>query len=482
MRKFFLLAILAISLITSISAQDAPTAPSTTSNIRGLGARVLFIDHGHPNSIDSLDITNGLELSYLHGFSKSLALEVPVKLGVINVPGDINNRNLLSIDALLRYQFNTGKALLPNIFGGVGYSIEKFEEGNLQIPLGLGINYMVGQNSYISLKGEYRISMEENRNNIQLGLGYIYNLTRKDADHDGIADEDDQCPYVFGTKEMNGCPDSDMDGIADNEDKCPKVAGGKETMGCPDKDGDGVIDSMDQCPDTPGTIEGCPDTDGDGYMDIIDDCPEIAGAVDGCPDKDGDGVIDSIDKCPDVPGTMMGCPDTDGDGVSDDIDECPNEAGMLKGCPDTDKDGIANNKDSCPNQAGPESNKGCPEIKEEVKKVLEFAMSAVQFETGKADLKPESYSVLDQIVTILNDYPGYKINISGHTDDRGAEDANQLLSENRAKSCYDYIASKGIKATRLSYAGYGETLPIADNATLQGRRLNRRVEFNLYIE
>ena len=480
------MAVFAISAIISLSAQESTTTTMTqaapASNIRGLGARVLFIDHGRPNGIDSLNITNGLEISYLHGFSKALALEIPLKIGVINVPNDLNNRNLLSIDALLRYELNTGKKLLPNAFAGLGYSIEKFEEGNMQIPVGLGLNYMLGQNSYLSLKGEYRISMAENRNNLQLGIGYIYNLNRADADHDGIADEEDDCPFVFGIKALNGCPDADMDGIADKDDKCPNEAGDKKTMGCPDRDGDGVVDNLDQCPDTPGTIEGCPDKDGDGFMDSMDNCPDVAGMLDGCPDKDGDGVADKDDKCPDVAGTVNGCPDTDGDGVADMDDKCPDVAGTMDGCPDTDGDGLADNVDSCPTQSGPATNKGCPEIKQEVKEVLEFAMSAVQFKTGTSDLKPESMTVLDQIVDIMGQYPDYKLSISGHTDDRGAADANQILSEDRAKSCYQYLVSKGVSPLRLIYAGYGETMPIGDNATVAGRRKNRRVEFDLFIK
>lgn len=487
MRKILLIVVVAISAIISLSAQEESTNPLSTaatpsSNIRGLGARVLFIDHGRPNGIDSLNITNGLEISYLHGFSKSLALEVPLKIGVINVPNDLNNRNLLSIDALLRYEFNTGKKLFPNAFAGLGYSVEKFEEGNMQIPLGLGLNYMLGQNSYLSLKGEYRISMAENRNNLQLGVGYIYNLNRADADGDGIADEEDDCPFVFGIEALKGCPDADMDGIADKDDKCPNEAGDKKTMGCPDRDGDGVVDRLDQCPDTPGIIEGCPDKDGDGFIDSIDKCPDVAGMLDGCPDKDGDGVADMDDKCPDTAGTVNGCPDKDGDGVADMDDKCPDVAGTMDGCPDTDGDGLADNVDSCPTQAGTAANKGCPEIKEEVKEVLKFAMSAVQFETGTANLKLESQTVLDQIVDIMGQYPDYKLSISGHTDDRGSEEANQILSEDRAKSCYQYLISKDVSPNRLTFAGYGETMPIGNNATVAGRKRNRRVEFNLFIE
>jgi outer membrane protein OmpA-like peptidoglycan-associated protein len=113
------------------------------------------------------------------------------------------------------------------------------------------------------------------------------------------------------------------------------------------------------------------------------------------------------------------------------------------------------------------------------KEVLTFAMKAVQFELGKATLKPESSTVLTQIAGILKKYPDYKISIEGHTDNTGSAEVNQKLSENRAKACYDFLAAKGVPTSRMSYKGFGQTRPIADNGTYSGRTLNRRVEFNV---
>jgi outer membrane protein OmpA-like peptidoglycan-associated protein len=118
---------------------------------------------------------------------------------------------------------------------------------------------------------------------------------------------------------MNGCPDQDDDGIADNEDNCPTVAGTRENKGCPyvDSDGDGITDDVDNCPGVKGPIEnhGCPylDTDNDSIPDKDDDCPSIAGKAvfRGCPDTDGDGISDKYDLCPTIPGVMQnnGCPE-----------------------------------------------------------------------------------------------------------------------------------------------------------------------------
>jgi len=113
---------------------------------------------------------------------------------------------------------------------------------------------------------------------------------------------------------------------------------------------------------------------------------------------------------------------------------------------------------------------------------LERAIKLVQFETGKDVLLQKSYAVLDEVVSVMNQYSEYSLNIAGHTDNQGDDKLNQELSERRAKRCYDYLVSKGVAATRMAHAGYGETKPVADNKTADGRSQNRRVEFELYVK
>ncbi len=319
-----------------------------------------------------------------------------------------------------------------------------------------------------------------------------------DTDKDGVPDKDDECPTLSGP--VKGCPDKDNDGVEDPKDKCPEVAGTLANNGCPeeaDTDKDGVVDSKDKCPTVAGIAanNGCPeevDTDKDGVIDSKDKCPTVAGiaANNGCPeevDTDKDGVVDSKDKCPTVAGAAEnnGCPvvkDSDNDGVSDENDPCPTVAGKFNGCPDTDGDGINDKLDKCPNTAGPASNSGCPEVKAETKERLAFATKAVQFETAKATLKNASYAVLDTVITILRQYPDYKLAISGYTDNVGSEESNIKLSQDRAKACYDYILFRGIKAERLRFAGFGPARPIKSNDTSEGREMNRRVEFELLLD
>lgn len=258
-----------------------------------------------------------------------------------------------------------------------------------------------------------------------------------------------------------------------------------------DKDGDGLKDDIDGCPETPGPIEnnGCPweDNDGDGILDKDDTCPMEAGPIEnnGCPwkDSDGDGVLDKDDDCPETPGKMEfnGCPDTDGDGIIDGNDRCPNHAGKPenKGCPDTDGDTLVDLDDECPNVAGPVSNRGCPEVTKEVQKQLNDYAKTILFDTGKATIKPESVTVMVDIIQILNEYPNAKFTVEGHTDSVGSSESNQKLSEARANSVRDFLINEGISGNRLTAIGFGEEKPIASNTTKLGRKQNRRVEINL---
>ncbi len=105
-----------------------------------------------------------------------------------------------------------------------------------------------------------------------------------------------------------------------------------------------------------------------------------------------------------------------------------------------------------------------------------FIALYINFETGKADIKPDSQPTVDQIVKMLKDNADLKISVEGHTDNVGSDKSNQTLSENRAKSVMDAIVVQGIDKSRLSFKGWGASKPIADNRTEDGRSKNRRVE------
>ena len=106
--------------------------------------------------------------------------------------------------------------------------------------------------------------------------------------------------------------------------------------------------------------------------------------------------------------------------------------------------------------------------------------SNVSFDTDKTDLKPALLPVLDSVARSLNQHPELRAKVVGHTDSTGALAHNQTLSVNRARSVTDYLSKQGVAATRLSIEGRGPNDPIGDNATTDGRALNRRVEIYLY--
>jgi OOP family OmpA-OmpF porin len=123
--------------------------------------------------------------------------------------------------------------------------------------------------------------------------------------------------------------------------------------------------------------------------------------------------------------------------------------------------------DKCPNTpAGTKVDKvGCP--LEQTLKVL--------FDFDKAELRPESITELERVVKFMSDVPFATALIEGHTDSIGTEEYNQGLSDRRAKAVFDYLTSRGVDPARLKSIGYGETRPIADNKTAEGRQMNRRV-------
>ena len=214
------------------------------------------------------------------------------------------------------------------------------------------------------------------------------------------------------------------------------------------------------------------DTDADGVPDSRDRCTETprGATVDakGCPsDADGDAVLDGLDQCADTPkGCVVdakGCPlDADGDGVCDGVDQCPDTPAGLK--PDE---------------------KGCPvELVEREVELMDtgrIRLQNVNFEAGKADLRPESLPTLDVVGTLLTQWPELRIEIGGHTDDVGGTTANRRLSQARAQSVLDYLVGKyaAMDSTRFTVKGYGEDRPLLPNVSDENRAQNRRVEFTV---
>ena len=510
-RNTLLTLIFVLALSFSVQAQN-PGYPY------GLSVKSLFMDYQSQNGGDISNFSayhHGFEISAQKTINRNVNVVVPIKYGVVsalNTDADFIHKRIFGLDIQGQYHFyKPERKVNYYAVAGIGGVTESEGEFNMQIPLGVGINFKISDKAYINWQSEYRYSLKDDRNNLHHGLGFTILIGNKeemtemdeeekaqenmiDSDNDGLEDDIDLCPQIYGPKELKGCPDRDEDGIPDYRDDCPSVKGLAVFKGCPDTDQDGISDNDDECPNLQGTKanNGCPDDDRDmdGIADSEDDCPDQKGSADnnGCPeatemDSDGDGVPDVEDSCPNSAGSASanGCPDADGDGIADHEDKCVNAAGLkvMNGCPDSDGDGIDDSRDKCPDTPGTVDANGCPGISESDLTILETAMRAVQFDTGKATLKASSYPVLNQISNIMDRYPNYNLVIEGHTDNVGNAENNQLLSENRARACYEYLVRRGTDSSRMSYSGYGEAQPIANNNSLTGRELNRRVEFNL---
>ncbi len=141
---------------------------------------------------------------------------------------------------------------------------------------------------------------------------------------------------------------------------------------------------------------------------------------------------------------------------------------------DTDKDGIVDSKDKCPEVAGVAANNGCPEVKAPEPT---FTYGNLQFEFNSSVLKTSNYEILDQIARELKAYPTVSLLINGHASEEGTVERNMTLSLDRATAVKTYLVNAGVKAENLITKGFGESSPIASNATEAGRELNRRVEF-----
>jgi outer membrane protein OmpA-like peptidoglycan-associated protein len=246
-----------------------------------------------------------------------------------------------------------------------------------------------------------------------------------------------------------------------------------------DADKDGVADDVDACSNTPAGVnvdrEGCAvyrDTDNDGVVDPKDACPATLAnaAIDGrgCAigDADGDGVTNTADRCPNtVAGERvdaMGCAIV-----------IPKPAVET----DSDNDGVLDSRDRCPaTPAGTSADAyGCPIL---FKNPAERSVTlrGVNFASGRDELTPASFAVLDDVARQLVEAPTVRVEVVGHTDATGGRTRNIKLSLARAEAVRAYLIMQGVPAERLVARGFGPDKPIANNGTSGGRAANRRVE------
>ena len=370
---------------------------------------------------DSLDLEALLGFASLDGYSSTTE--------------SYPDQSILELGVNLLAYPNRDLRVAPYFLIGIGYLGTEYKPGSsesdVSSTVGAGFKWKVGESNY-SIRGEYRLRA------------------------------------VSGTRAIDGTSGTLTDSIA-------SVGviydfGGKQTYSeDDDSDGDGVLDIWDDCPDTPPGVDvssrGCPlrdlrmDGDGDRVPDDIDDCPNtpIGDVVDsrGCPiDTDGDGVVTGRDRCPaSRPGAQVdsfGCErDNDQDGVVDHLDSCLNT-----------RPGVRVDTSGC-----------------EITDVI--ALEGVNFQTGSDRVLEGVEEILRSYADTLNKYPELEIEVAGHTDSVGLGDANYGLSERRAVTVRDILIRFGVEEFRIRATGYGESQPIDDNNTAEGRARNRRVELRI---
>ena len=411
--RIFAVAMIAVALLAGGTAYADAEAGQGYFSAMG-----TFMDDDEDRGVQ--DGFNGGQMSF--GYALNDAWNIEALLSVANADGDFpavtGDQRHLGIGIDMQRVFRRAERFSPYLHVGVGYFTNDLvesteEEGNM---ISGGAGFLLNMfSSDVALRGEWR-------------------YRRESASSDDLSDNlfslGLHIPFGSGTPAF---VDSDGDGVRDGLDRCPNTPAGTtvDAYGCPlDSDGDGVEDSRDRCPGTPAGVRvdanGCAlDSDGDGVGDDKDKCPgTVAGAAvdaDGCEmDGDNDGVVDRLDECPDsAPGVQVD----------------------IKGC----------------------------EIKEEIQ------LRGVNFESNSDRLLPGAENVLNDAAATLRKNPSIKVEVAGHTDSDGAADYNEGLSARRAATVHDYLVANGISPDRMTVRGYGESQPIADNATAAGKAANRRV-------
>jgi outer membrane protein OmpA-like peptidoglycan-associated protein len=382
----------------------------------------------------------------------------------------IEAKSMIPFGGAIAYGLSPQKLeVVGEVYGGIPLGGENYFPGEAI----LGLKMYLARNSFLSFGGGVGIVPDKGASpDARAFIGIVFEPSIGDRDGDGLKDDVDQCPDdpedKDGFEDTDGCPepDNDQDGILDEDDGCPNDPEDKDGFededGCPegneyDRDGDGILDKVDQCPDDPEDKDGFEDKDG---------CPDV--------DNDQDGILDVDDLCPNDPEDVDGFQDKDG---------CPE--------PDNDTDRILDGDDACPGKDGEkreataeningfEDEDGCPDRGRVIVTDIKIEiLDKIFFEYNSDVIKKQSYPILDAIVATMNGNPDIKkVEVQGHTDERGSDVYNKDLSTRRAASVKRYLIDGGVDAGRLQSEGYGESQPLVNGHNEAAWSKNRRVEF-----
>ena len=368
-----------------------------------------------------------------------------------NIPPEVTT-DAIQFGAGISFGYAISKSIIPSLTIGASYLIFSPKDSDAKV---LKLNKLGVYDKSIfllSLEGAVKIEINE-RFGINILLAYNPTTTDNLEDISASNSNDSFLSGLVGLSyAFSGNFDSDGDGIKDNIDLCPDdkedFDGFEDEDGCPDVDNDkdGIIDSKDKCPNEAEDFDGFEDWDG---------CPDL--------DNDGDGILDIKDKCPDQAEDLDGFEDLDG---------CPD--------PDNDKDGILDINDKCPNEPETinnfEDEDGCPDNVSSQETFYQFNLRGDDsFINGSSTLKDGAKLVLNEIAFYIQNQVGSKWRIEGHMDSQGAVYLIKKLSYDRAKAVFDYLVFNGVLSNQLEVYGLGDSFPIGNNNTVEGRNANRRI-------
>jgi OOP family OmpA-OmpF porin len=416
--------------------------------------------------------SGGLALGY--NFSEHWGAEGVVTYGSAETSDGTATIDVTTVRLDTLYHFRPQKDFVPFVafsLGGIDYHLPSDNNEDGIIGYGIGMKYFLPEG--VALR---------------LDVRHLFDITLRDTspsrDYYHMLYASSGIMFQFGGDSAGRASnDADSDGIVDACDLCAATAPGVavDSSGCPlDSDRDGVYDYLDACAATPPLVtvdnQGCPlDSDGDGVTDQLDHCPQTPAAtpVDaaGCPaaagatiDADGDGVADGRDRCPNTPSFVPvnenGCPrDGDGDGVFDVEDQCPPSAPGSS----VDANGCSPLEGGVAAAPLTETDGGT-------------LVMRLEFHPGETAVLPQFNAQLAQAGAFISQNPGVTFVVEGHTDSVGPSEYNRELSRKRAENVRSQLIGRyQIDPSRLKAVGKGESEPVGDNSTQEGRMQNRRV-------
>jgi len=318
------------------------------------------------------------------------------------------------------------------------------------------------------------------QNLVDLGLGYVFNNGLKlSVNATNLFDNEyryapnfpkigrrvlGRLTYTFGdgeSRSRQGCDDGMIKSIGN----APNPGVNKKL----DSDGDGVKDFKDLCPDVPGEkkYKGCP-MEYNAYMAKLKAEEEAARVA---------AAKEEARKKAEAEAEAKRRADAEAAKRKAEAAAKAKAEADAKAAAEAEAKAKADAEAKAKADAMAKAEARKSEIKSKTSAVFNRALTGIKFNSGASGFKNESYAIMDEVVSIMSQYPELSVKIQGHTDSQGGEDANMKLSSERALAVMNYIISKGVDGSRLSSSGFGELSPIADNNTAAGRAQNRRVQF-----